>query len=95
MPTAGWKADLVNNGELPEREERVFAFEVNDNSGRKIFHKLPGTVKLKEVFVTGYGLHHRQNRCRTWDGRSPLQYCKFPFKVHVSNSNLLLISYAY
>ena len=42
-----------------------------------------GTMKLKEAFRAGYGIPHERNTCRTWDGRSPLQKCKFPFRVKV------------
>jgi hypothetical protein len=43
-----------------------------------------GKLKLKEAFRSGYGIPHEKNTCRTWDGRSPLQKCKFPFKIVVS-----------
>jgi hypothetical protein len=43
---------------------------------------------MKEAFRSGYGIPHERNTCRTWDGRSPLQKCKFPFKVRVSQGQL-------
>ena len=46
--------------------------------------KTKGKIRLKEAFVTGYGIPYDSGTCRTWDGRSPLQKCKFPFKVEVN-----------
>ena len=77
----------MNNGNLPSREEHVFAFqEATDPQGSKTkfsYLKTEGKMELKEVFVTGYGISHETHTCRTWDGREPLQKCKFPFKVQV------------
>ena len=77
----------MNNGNLPSREEHVFAFQeaTDSEDSKKTFSylKTEGKMELKEVFVTGYGLPHKPQTCRTWDGREPLQTCKFPFKVEV------------
>ena len=83
----GWRAEIVNNGNLPSREEHIFALKEasHPSDTRKKFSYLhtEETIKLKEVFVTGYGIPHELHACRTWDGREPLQKCKFPFKVKV------------
>ena len=34
-------------------------------------------------YFVGYGIPYDLNKCRTWDGRSPMMHCKFPFKVQV------------
>ena len=77
----------MNNGNLPSREEHVFAFqEATDPQNTKktySYLKTEGKIQLKEAFVTGYGIPHQTHTCRTWDGREPLQKCKFPFKVKV------------
>lgn len=84
LPIDAWRADIVNDGDLPSREEHVFAYETGDEDAKFSYFKSKGTIKLKEAFVTGYGIPFERNTCRTWDGRSPLQKCKFPFKVQVN-----------
>ena len=84
----GWRRDIVKNGDIPSRDEHVFAYEMDydsENPDRQSFayNKIKGVVKIREAFVTGYGIPHERYTCRTWDGRSPLQQCKFPFKVQV------------
>ena len=84
----GWRRDVVKNGDIPSRDEHVFAYEMDydsENPDRQSFayNKIKGVVKIREAFVTGYGIPHERYTCRTWDGRSPLQQCKFPFKVQV------------
>ena len=83
----GWRAEIVNNGNLPSREEHVFAFQEatdpQDSKTKFSYLKTEGKMELKEVFVTGYGNSHETATCRTWDGREPLQKCRFPFKVQV------------
>ena len=83
----GWRRDILNDGDIPMREERVFAMEMDYDpehpDQRRFEYKTKGIVKLREAFVTGYGIPHERYTCRTWDGRSPLQKCKFPFKVQV------------
>lgn len=76
----------MKNGDIPSRDEHVFAYEMDydsENPDRQSFayNKIKGVVKIREAFVTGYGIPHERYTCRTWDGRSPLQQCKFPFKV--------------
>ena len=89
----GWRAEIVNGGNLPSRTEHVFAFQEatdpQDSKKTYSYLKTEGTMVLKEAFVTGYGLPHESHTCRTWDGREPLQQCKFgtgkfPFKVEVN-----------
>lgn len=80
----------MNDGDIPSREEHIFGYELNmtseaeDNKVKYGYLKSKGKIRMKEAFVTGFGIPHEKNTCRTWDGRSPLQKCKFPFKVHVS-----------
>jgi hypothetical protein len=92
LPT-GWRADIIKDGNLPERTEHVFAYKLKDNDSngfgkRYGYYKSKGTMKVKEAFLTGYGIPHEINYCRTWDGRSPLQKCKFPFKVQVRRQSV-------
>ena len=72
MPTAGWRADLVNNGNLPEREESVFAYEVNDGTGRKYSHF--GTIG-KSNFYTVNNMYRNPGRgiSTSWD--TPIIFC--------------------
>ena len=53
----GWRADVLNDGDLPEREEHIFAYEMEpdpDFPGKRYsYYKSRGKMKLKEVFVTG------------------------------------------
>ena len=83
-----WRADIVNDGDIPSREEHVFAYEMDfdEFEGKRRFgyYKSKGKMSLKEAFVAGYGIPFEKNTCRTWDGRSPLQKCKFPFKIQVA-----------
>ena len=83
----GWRRDIVKDGDIPSRDEHVFAYEMDydsENPDRQSFaYKTKGVIKIREAFVTGYGIPHERYTCRTWDGRSPLQECKFPFKVQV------------
>ena len=86
MPIAPWRKKILNDGDIPSRKEHVFAFEMEydkKNNKRKFAYNKTHTQLIKEAYVTGYGIPHDANTCRTWDGRSPLQQCKFPFKVHV------------
>ena len=81
----------MNNGNLPSRDEHVFAFQEatdpQDSKTKFSYLKTEGKMELKEVFVTGYGNSHETATCRTWDGREPLQKCRFPFKVHEKGCN--------
>ena len=83
----GWRAEIVNDGNIPDREEYIFGYELNmtdvDEKVKYGYLKEKGRIRMREAFVTGFGIPHEKNTCRTWDGRSPLQKCKFPFKVHV------------
>ena len=85
----GWRAEIVNKGNLPSRTEHVFAFQEatdpQDSKKTYSYLKTEGTMVLREAFVTGYGLPHESHTCRTWDGREPLQKCKFSFKVEVKD----------
>ena len=78
----------MKNGEIPSRQEHVFAYEMDyddeDPDRRFGYLKTKGMITMREAFVTGYGIPHERYTCRTWDGRSPLQKCKFPFKVQVN-----------
>ena len=84
----GWRRDIVKDGDIPSRDEHVFAYEMDYDSANPdrqsfAYNKVKGVIKIREAFVTGYGIPHERYTCRTWDGRSPLQECKFPFKVQV------------
>ena len=85
----GWRSDIVKDGDIPSREEHVFVNDFDEDSSPESGFggfKTRGKIRMKEAFVAGYGIPYERNTCRTWDGRSPLQKCKFPFKIKVSSS---------
>ena len=53
----GWRAKILNDGNLPEREEHIFAYEIEPNPNhpekRFAYYKSRGKITLKEAYVTG------------------------------------------
>ena len=53
----GWRAKILNDGDLPEREEHIFAYEIEPNPNhpekRFAYYKSRGKITLKEAYVTG------------------------------------------
>ena len=53
----GWRANILNDGNLPGREEHIFAYEIEPNPNhpekRFAYYKSRGKITLKEAYVTG------------------------------------------